>query len=221
MDNIISKYCSKEWNEFVNFHKKEISYKPKAVIFNEGDETLGIYIIRNGKVKVMTTDLDGKQRLIRLASDGDILGHRGFWGNWKYPITAIALEKTQMTFIPLNVFNQVVKANIDLCFYLVTFFAEELRRSEEKMMQLPVRNRVAKALLLNYEAFGFKSESNNELSYTISRKDIAGVAGTTYETVIRELADMNENKIIKIIGKQIAIRDLKKLEKRVTTVAAH
>jgi len=91
------------------------------------------------------------------------------------------------------------------------FFAEELRRSEEKIMQIPVKNRMARAILNNYKVFGGSKKDPLKLSYTLSRKDYASKAGTTYETVIRVLSDLNKEKIISIEGKSIRILSLEKL----------
>jgi CRP/FNR family transcriptional regulator len=93
------------------------------------------------------------------------------------------------------------------------FFAEELRKSEEKIMQVPVKNRVARAILTNYKVFGAEKNDSTKLSYTISRKDYASKAGTTYETVIRVLSDLNKEKIIAVEGKSIRILNLDLLNK--------
>ena len=111
------------------------------------------------------------------------------------------------------VFNIVAKSNIEFTYQLMMFFAEELRRSEEKILQVPVKNRVARAILTNYTVFGADKKDATKLSYTISRKDYASKAGTTYETVIRVLSDLNKEKIIALDGKSIIILDLTELKK--------
>lgn len=77
----------------------------------------------------------------------------------------------------------------------MTLFAEELKHSEEKTMHLPVINRIASAILMNYEAFG-ANQKTGELNFTISRQDYANRAITTYESTIRALADLKKEKII-------------------------
>jgi len=211
MDSFFKKYCSPEWQSFIDAHKEQKEVKAKGYIFKKGETTEGLYIINRGKAKVVAKDDEGKETLIRLAADGDILGHRGFGGNWTYPISAIALENSVITFIPLNAFNVLAKSNAEFTYHLMMFFAEELRRSEEKFMQLPVKVRVARSVLMNYKCFGFDKVEKNKLSFTLSRKDYASKSGTTYETVIRVLADLNKAGIIKIKGKSISILKLDQL----------
>lgn len=205
MKTFIEKNCDKEWQEFINFHKSVLTFKKNNFIFQAGEETKGLYIIDSGKIKVTYRQYDGSDRLIRLAKTGDVLGHRGFGGSWKYPISAIALEDASVSFIPVDVFNVVAKSNPHFTYQLMMFFAEELRKSEAKIKHYPVRVLVARALLDNYKVFGFENKKSKKLSYTLSRKDIANKAGTTYETVVRTIADLKKEGIIKTEGKSIYI----------------
>lgn len=212
MDSFLKQYCSEEWIEFIDSYKSEIKFGADETIFKEGEAAQGLYIIKDGKVKVVTKETDNKQRLIRLAANGDILGHRGFGGDWKYPISAITLTPTIVTFIPLKAFNVLAKSNVTFTYQLMMFFAEELRQSEEKITSAPVKTRLAKALLLNYKVFGEAENEPGLLSFTLSRKDFASKSGTTYETVIRVFSDLNKSGIIKIEGKDIRIVDMEGLE---------
>lgn len=211
MDSFLKQYCSPEWQEFVEFHKSMVEFKADTLIFKEGDPVKGLFIVNTGKVKVYTTESDGKENIIRLASNGEVVGHRGFGGDWMYPVSARTYEKTMTTFIPLKIFNIVAKANAEFSYHLMMFFAEELRCSEQKNMQVPVKNRIAKAILMNYNVFGGDTKDSAKISYTISRKDYASKVNTTYETVIRVLSELNKDKIIELQGKSIRISNLEAL----------
>lgn len=211
MGSFLKQYCTPEWQQFVDFHKTTLVFDANALIFSEGDDVKGLYIVKEGKVKVFSKEFDGKEKIIRLAADGEIIGHRGFGGNWTYPVSAKTYVKTSVTFIPINVFNTLAKANNEFTYQLMMFFAEELRLSEERNSSIPVKNRIAKAILLNYKAFGTDAKDPLKLSYTISRKDYASKANTTYETVIRVLSELNKDKIIELQGKSIKILNLNEL----------
>jgi CRP-like cAMP-binding protein len=210
MRSLLGETCPSEWVEFLEFHQKTLHFDAGEVILREGDPVEGLYGIVEGKVKVLMHDQDA-ERLVRLAAKGDILGHRGLGGNWRYPISSIALVPTTASYISMHTFNVLAKTNAAFVFNLMMFLAEELRISEENQRQLPVLNRVARTLMMNYRAFGFE-EGSNFLSFTISRKDIASHAGTTYESVIRTLADLAKQKLIQLEGKSIAILELVRLE---------
>jgi CRP-like cAMP-binding protein len=86
------------------------------------------------------------------------------------------------------------------------FFAEELKISEEKMRNMahmPVKGRIATALLALKEKFGVKEEGS--LDITLSRQDLASFVGTTYETVFRVLNEFINESLISVSEKSIAI----------------
>lgn len=211
MDNVLQNYCSKEWYEFILFHSKLIDAKKDDFIFKVDEKTQGIFIISAGKIKVIKKFNNTTERIIRLASDGDIIGHRGFGGEWKYTVSAIALENSKLLFIPLEIFNDVIHTNSKFSNYMMMLFAEELRESERLASQLPVKNIVASTLLNNLQVFGYDKESTTKLAYTLSRKDMASQAGIRYETLVRMLAEFNNEKLIKIDKKSIHILDENKL----------
>ena len=170
-----------------------------------------MFFIDEGKVKVSTRTTKGNTRIIRLASNNDIVGHRGFGGDWTYAINAQALAPTTVTFIPIRIFNQTVKTNPEFGFYMMMFFAEELRTSEQLAKQLPVKNFIAYVVHENYKVFGFDQNSSTKLSFSLTRKDIANMAGISYESAVRALLSLNADKIIRLDNKEIHILDLEAL----------
>ncbi|MBW7868598.1 MAG: Crp/Fnr family transcriptional regulator [Brumimicrobium sp.] len=208
---ILDKYCTKEWLDFVNFHSQIINLKRKEIIFQSGEETKGIYLILEGKVKVTRQSGAGGQRIIRLATKDDFIGHRGFGGNWEYTITAHCLTDCKVLLIPMNIFETLVKSNPEFAYYMVMFFAEELRVSENLATTLPMKNQVAAGVLKNLEAFGFDKTDKTKISLTLSRKDMASLVGTRYETVVRALTEFKNEGIIQLDAKNIHIIDLKRL----------
>lgn len=211
MNSVLQKYCSDSWCEFVLFHSTIVTFKKEEFIFRSDEETLGIHIINSGKVKVVANTGNDTERIIRLAAEGDILGHRGFGGPWRYTVSAIALEDSELLFIPLKIFNAAIRSNPDFAYFMMMFFAEELRESERLASQLPIRNVIASVLYNNLQVFGYAKDSKTKLSHTLSRKDLASQAGTRYETLVRTLADFNNEGIIRIEGKSIHILNEKEL----------
>lgn len=212
MNAVLEQYCSPEWHDLIALHAEILNYTPGEYIFNVGEKTTGLYFVNEGKVKVLTSGINNTQRIIRLASNNDILGHRGFGGNWTYSIAAIALTETEVTFIPLGLLNKLIKGNPELGYYMMMFFAEELRETERFTKQMPVKNKIASVLYQSYKVFGFEDGSKNKLAFTLSRKDIASKAGTTYESVVRTLTELNNEKIIRSDGKNIHILKLNSLK---------
>lgn len=210
---IFKKYCSEEWMIIFETNKQEIKIKANQVVFNDGDSVKGIYLIEKGKVKVLSKMGEKDYHIIRLAGHDSILGHRGIHFK-KYHIKAETLEDSVFTFIPIEIFIKIIKANPEMAIYLINFLSEELREAEDRMKNLSIldpKKRIAIILIKLIDVFGYSNSKSNLLSFTLERSDIANMANTTYETVIRSLTFLEEKNLIEGIGKQIAIKNEKRL----------
>lgn len=213
-NKLFKKYCSAEWLPIFEMNKSSIYVKAKQRIFNEGDPVKGIYFIEEGKVKVLSGFNGKDEKIIRIAGNDMILGHRGI--HYKhYHISSEALTDTTLTFLPINIFLKIIKANPNMAMYLLNFFVEELSEAEGRLdilLNFDPKKRVALVLLKLIDCFGFKNKNSHLLSFTLSRTDIANMVGTTYETVIRTLANFEKLNYIELKGKEIAIKNISKLK---------
>lgn len=212
----INKYCSDEWKPIITYNKTSTDYPAGATIFSEGEPVKGIFEIYHGKIKVVSSFGTKMERIVSLATTEQILGYQGLGGNMIYPVTAITLEKSQVTFIPIDIFYKAVKANPEMALYLVKFYADQLKAAEIRMKQnseLSVKEKVVVALLTIINSFGFSIQEPSLLNFTPTRKDIASLSDTTYETVSRVLGHLEKENLIKLEGKSIRILDILALKK--------
>lgn len=75
---IIKRNCHLQEMAVFLEHKSTIRCKKGQNFIIEGAPIHGLYFINHGKVKVAKTGLNGKEQIVRLTKDGDIIGHRGF-----------------------------------------------------------------------------------------------------------------------------------------------
>jgi CRP-like cAMP-binding protein len=204
----LCRHCLPEWKSLVAIHKKTVLFKKGKKIFQEGDSVEGIYFIYEGSVKV-TMNWDGqKELLLRFAKAGDVLGHRGFGGNRKYPISATAMEDCKVCFIDNSFLETSLTANTALTYQMMQLYASELQKAEERMRNLAhreVKGRIALALLEIADVFGIGKDQF--ITVPITRQDIASYAGTTYETVFKFFTELSNSNILSTEGKNLKIND--------------
>lgn len=200
--------CLPEWKPAIQSHRKNLQFKKGQTIFQEGEPVLGIYFVTAGTVKVHKHWGTEKEIILRFAQKGDIFGHRGLGYETIYPISATAIEPVSACFIDLAFFQASLKVNQGFMYGLLLFFAGELQESERKMRNLahmPVKGRVANALLALQHKFGRTPEGH--LAITLSRQDLASLVGATYETVFRSINELAQENLIVTDGKLIGITD--------------
>lgn len=202
-----------EWKPALERHRKTYSVKKGESIIREGDPVDGIYFVYSGKVKVHKK-WGNKELIIRFATEGALLGHRGLSNHIDtFPIAATALEPCTVCFLELDFFLSTLRVNHEFAYQLMLFFADELQDSEKKMRDLAlksVKNRLAAALLQLTQLFG--TDENHCINIDLSRSDLAAFTGATYETVFRTMNELVQEDLILLNQKRIRIRDVSKLQ---------
>ena len=201
---VLCRQCIKDWLPAVDSNRKSFHFKKGELLFKEGEVMTGMYFINTGLVKVHKHWNNDKELILRIASHGDIVGHRGLGTDTIYPVSGTALEPTNTCYIDLDFFNSTLKVNPGFLYQLMMFFASELKESEKRMRNLAhmsVKGRVANALLFLKQKFGTTPEGCIDLS--LSRQDLASYTGTTYETLFRTLNELADENAIKTDGKNI------------------
>jgi len=197
----------KDWRPVIALNKKNITVKKGQPLFQEGDQVTGIYFVYKGKVKVHQKWDSEKELIIRFAQPGSIVGHLGLGDSAVYPVSATAIEESTVCFISLEFLETSMNINNAFVIKLVRFFANDLQESERRMRNLahmPVKGRIAQALLSLKTQFG--TDEKGFTNIELSRQDLASYTGTSYESLFRSINDLLEENSISISGKKIAIR---------------
>lgn len=197
----------------LDFSKNCISYKKGQEIFQEDTYPHGLYCINSGKIKVTQTGPDGREQIVHLAKDGDIMGYRAILGGDKYSCSAKAIEPSNICFIPKSVFLSMIEKNASLAFKIIHLFSDELKTAERTITDLAqksVKERLAQGILLLKESYGFE-EDGCTINVSITREEIASIVGTARETATRLLTELSKEKSIELRGKKIKILDQQKL----------
>ncbi|MEX1098820.1 MAG: cyclic nucleotide-binding domain-containing protein, partial [Bacteriovoracaceae bacterium] len=94
-------FCGLKEPELVDVSKHKVSnhYKKGQTLFVQGNPPFGIYCVNKGNVKVTQVAPDGKESIVRIATSGDVLGHRSLLTDQYYQATATALDDTNVCFI--------------------------------------------------------------------------------------------------------------------------
>ncbi|MBN8696571.1 MAG: response regulator [Bacteroidetes bacterium] len=194
--------------------RKTKTYKKKETIFSEDSYPNGIYFINKGKVKTFKTNADGKEFITGLHKEGDFIGYLALLEDSKYNESAAALEDAEICLISKDDFFTLIYKNSEVSKKFIRMLSDNLAEKEEALLKLAynsVRKRVAEALVTLKSRYQ-KDDSKN-FSMSISREDLANMAGTSPETAIRTLSDFKEEKLIEIHGGNITLLNAEKLAK--------
>lgn len=215
MVNSIFSVLSPDLLNELNQHKTCTFFKKGQIIFSENGIPNGLFCVNSGKIKLTTNGPDGKEQILRLIKDADILGYRALLSNDRYHCNAVAIEDCSVCIIEKEFLIKLVLNDKKLVAAFFKKVSDDLKQAEEHIVSLSqknVRERVAETLLFFKATYGFETDDQT-IDVQFSREEIANFAGTSTESAIRLLSELNNDKIIELNGKKIKILNLDKLIK--------
>ncbi|HTB31865.1 MAG TPA: response regulator [Bacteroidia bacterium] len=186
------------------------TYKKKDSIYHDGDTPNFVYFINKGKIKTWRINLDGKEFITGTYEKGDFFGHLPVLEGGVYNDSASAMEECELAMMPQNDFLSLVYSQHEISARFIKMLANNINENEKRLLSLAynsVKARTAGVLL----ALQKKTKTGENIR--TSREDLAGLVGTSTESLIRTLSDFKSDKIIEIEGREIIINDTKGLEK--------
>jgi CRP/FNR family transcriptional regulator len=178
--------------------------------FAEGDDGIGFYIILSGKVKVFKLSPEGKEQIFHILEAPEPFAEAAVFAGEHYPASAQALSETLVLFFPRQKFVELINQEPSLALSMLALLSRRLRKLTllvESLSLKEVPGRLAAYLL-------YLHEHNNDsatIELDISKNQMAGLLGTIPETLSRILKRMNDENLIKVTTRSIAILDKKGL----------
>ncbi|MGA1863703.1 MAG: Crp/Fnr family transcriptional regulator [bacterium] len=201
-----------QMEELTSIARKKVFSKGK-VIFLEGTESNGFYIVISGNVKIYKLSPEGKEQILHFFGPGEPFGEVPAFTGDRFPAYAEAIKETQVLFFPKDAFVALIRNDPSLALNMLAILSRRLQRFTNVIENLSLKEvpgRLAAYLL-------YLSESKNrddELSLDISKGQLASLLGTIPETLSRILTRMAKQGVINSDGKRhMKILDRKGLEK--------
>jgi len=189
----------------------EKHFSKGQIIFLEGDEGKGFFVVYSGLVKIYKISSEGKEKILRLVKPHDIFGPVPLFSGETYPASADAMKSTKAFFFPRNVFINLIKKNPDIALNMLDALSDRLRQFTIQVEDLSLKEIPGR--LATYFLQVSKEESRSDVfTLEITKAQIANLLGTTPETLSRVLSRMREAGIIEDKGKKIKILDIESLK---------
>lgn len=188
------------------------AYKKKQLIYAEGNHPLRLFYVQKGKVKTFKTNDDGKELTVGLFGEGDYVGYTAILEGTVYKESAEAIEDASLSIIAKEDFEKLLKASKVVARQFIQVLAHSVTDREQQLVGIAynsLRKRVAEALVMLQKKY--IKEEEEKFSIHISREDLAHIAGTATESIIRTLSDFKSEKLIDIKDGSIIILDEKRL----------
>ena len=181
------------------------------LIFSEGEDGIGFYIVASGIVKVYKSSIYGKEQILHIFGKGEPFGEAAVFMDKPFPANAQALKKGSVLFFPKKEFIKLAKKDPKLVLKMLAVLSIRLKQLASIIENISLKE--VPGRLASYLLYISKEQNNKEIiSLNISKSHLAGILGTISETLSRIFSKMSAEKIIKVQGNSIEILNFNRLK---------
>jgi len=186
----------------------EQSFDRGQVLFLENDACRGLYVVREGLVRVFKTSPEGREQVMSIARPGEAFNIVPVFDGGPNPATATALERSDVLLIPMDTFRTLVR-DCPAAAAIIKLLAGQLRRVTTMVEDLSFRtvvSRLAK-LLLDLAV----TEGGAAPARQLTQDEMAARVGSVRDVIGRGLRQLERQGAIRMARSRIFIVDAEKL----------
>lgn len=191
---------------------RERSYPKGSVILFEDDPGDSLFIVREGRVKVVLVSEEGREVILGILGVGDHFGELSLIDDEPRSAHVVAMEDSTLLALRREDFRRRVEANPAVAWALLVEMSHRLRRADDKigsLVLLDVPGRIARVLLDASAEAG-----SDDIEKPLTHQTIAHVIGASRETVSRAMREFVDAGWIATEQRRIRIADRPALERR-------
>jgi CRP-like cAMP-binding protein len=200
--------------EKINHLVEDRDISADQTVYFEGDPAENLYLVAIGKVRLVRHTSSGRDVLLDILRSGDYFGNLNVISGRGYMETAIAQTDSCILEINSSNFEKILERHPEITVKVLQTVGQRLEDYQEVIKQLSVYTadqRIAAALIRLAEKVGEQQPTGMLIQLPFSRQDLAGMTGTTIETVSRVMSRFTADGLIQTGRKWVAISDVARL----------
>ena len=200
----------------IGFLFNEETYQRDDYVFFEGDKPEWFHIIKEGRVKLVKHSDTGKDVILQVFTPGDMFGEVSLFDHKPYGASAQAMEPSAVMKLSRKDFLLVFGRHPFIATEMIMELGRQLRDAHAAIKSFAVdrvEQRIAGILLKLAEKMGTSGKDGVLLNLSLTRQDLADMAGTTVETTIRVMSRFTKTKLIKPANGKILLLNSQTLQR--------
>jgi CRP-like cAMP-binding protein len=181
------------------------------IIFYDGDEGVGFYLVVEGSVNVYKLSAEGKEQILHIVKEGETIGAVPVFSGKSFPANARAISKSHLLFFHRERFIHLITNKPALTMNILALLSMRLREFTIQVENLSLKeipSRLAAYLLYLSQEQGGK----DLIKLNIAKAQLANLLGTGPESLSRALGNMKRRKLVQEEGTGIRLLNRSSLE---------
>lgn len=192
-------------------------YYPRgSVLFVEGQQARGVYVLCEGRAKVSIASPEGKTLVLRIAQSGDLLGINATLIGQPYGATAETLERCRIDFVSradlMKLLDRDKKAYLGVAQSLGNKLRSVVEHTRLLFLSQSASEKLARLLVRWCDEVGKRTPQGIRITSGLTHEEIGQMICASRETVTRVLSEFKRKHIVSFAGNAIFVRNRKALE---------
>lgn len=187
------------------------------LVFTESEPGDRLYVVREGKVKLVRRSSDGRENLLTVVGPGEMLGELSLFDPGPRTSSAVAVTDTVVLELDRDQLTDWLNQHPSVALHLLQALARRLRRTTEAHADLvfsDVPGRVARALLDLSNRFGEPMDGAVHVPHDLTQVELAQLVGASRETVNKSLGEFAQRGWLVREPRGVLLLDVERLEHR-------
>ncbi len=186
------------------------SYAKGELLFHQGDEGTGFFIVQSGRVKVFQLSSQGREQILHIFGRGDHFAEVPAFDGHSFPASAAALEQSSVLFFPRQFFLQLLEQTPLLAINMLSSYARHLRRLSQLVDTLSLHE-VPGRLATYLVQLRAQQGQAQQFELDVSKGQLASLLGTIPETLSRVFYKLSREGILTVEGSTVTLLDPSRL----------
>lgn len=191
-------------------------YPADALLFRERQDSIGVFVLCAGHVKLSISSSAGKTLIVRISNPGEILGLMATLSGSPYEVTAETLRPCKLVFIRREDFLQFAANHRDEVYQgavreLSTLYRGACQQLRTVVLSSSAPEKLAR-IILDWSTEANDSRQGAPVKMPLTHEEIAEFIGVTRETVTRTLNEFKTRQLVAFRGSTLTISDRSALE---------
>jgi CRP/FNR family transcriptional regulator, cyclic AMP receptor protein len=179
-------------------------YPANAVLISEGDSSDSLFILLSGRVKVYSTNAEGKEVVITTHGAGEYVGELSLDGE-RRSASVMTLEPTTCSVVSGKSLRDFIAAHPDFASHLIRKLIRSVREATESVKSLALEDVYARVVRLLNDTSDPGADGQRRLREKLTQQAIADRVGASREMVSRIFKDLTVGGYLAVDAGRIVI----------------
>jgi CRP-like cAMP-binding protein len=175
--------------------------KARKEIFHKGDTGAQLYVVISGRVKALTTSLEGDDVVFNIMGEGEVFGEVALLSTSPRTATIKAIEACELLSLDRRDFLTFLRSHPEVSAKLLGVLADRLKRISEfvedtHFLNLPVR--LAKKFSTFASRYGESAPDGTRINLKLSQEEWGDLVGATRESINKQMRAWTEEGLIRV-----------------------